>query len=275
MRGLHGNWTLMESHRIDGGWSTPEVAPFSGHWRDLDPAMAPDGSYLLFVSNRPSTPGGKRLDAVDSRGRIYPGYGMNIWRIDRHGDRWGRPTRLPRYINTSPATFAPSIAADGSIYYIAHDKSGTAHLFHSAFRDGRYQKPTPVALGRPDDIIRDPAIAPDQSFIVFTIARAGGKQQLRLAIAFRKDGHWGKPIDLGDTVNDAGHAMGSQLGPDHRTLYFYSACVDTHHPAGSGTWNNGKTTNIWSVSLVPWLDTHRRSVAARHAADTSQIRRSP
>ena len=275
MRGLHGNWTLMESHRIDGGWSTPEVAPFSGHWRDLDPAMAPDGSYLLFVSNRPIRPGGKKLDAFDSHGKAYPGYGMNIWRVDRHGAGWGRPVRLPACINTSTATFAPSIAADGSIYYMARDRSGAVRLFHAGYRNGRCLKPTQVALGEAGDAIRDPAIAPDQSFIVFSIARAGGKQQLRLAIAFRKNGHWGKPIDLGDTVNDAQYALGSQLGPDHRTLYFYDTRVDAGHPAGPGTWNNGKMTNIWSVSLAPWLDAHRKPVAERHAADASLTRRSP
>jgi Tol biopolymer transport system component len=267
MRGEHGNWTLMQSQRIDGGWSTPQVTPFSGHWRDLDPAMAPDGSYMLFVSNRPIKPDGKKLDAFDRHGKVYPGYGMNIWRVDRKGDGWSKPVRLPAYINTSTATFAPSIAADGSIYYMAHDKSGTARLFRAGYRNGRYQKPMLVALGHADDTIRDPAIAPDQSFIVFSIYHAGGKQQLRLAIAFRENGHWGKPIDLGNAVNDARYALGSQLGPDHHTLYFYNARIDAKHPTGSGTWNNGKMTNIWSLSLAPWLHGHRKPVVSRHVAN--------
>src|SRR6185437_7423787 len=42
MRGTD-SFTLVESHRVDGHWSTPKAAPFSGRWRDLDPAMAPDG----------------------------------------------------------------------------------------------------------------------------------------------------------------------------------------------------------------------------------------
>ena len=61
MRGTD-SFTLMESHRDRGHWSTPKAASFSGHWRDLDPAMAPDGSFLLFVSNRPALPGGKPID---------------------------------------------------------------------------------------------------------------------------------------------------------------------------------------------------------------------
>ncbi|EIM03188.1 MULTISPECIES: PD40 domain-containing protein [Rhodanobacter] len=61
MRGTD-SFTLMESHCVGGRWSTPRVAPFSGRWRDLDPAMAPDGSYLVFASNRPVAAGGAALD---------------------------------------------------------------------------------------------------------------------------------------------------------------------------------------------------------------------
>ena len=37
MRGTD-SFTLVESHRRGGRWSTPKAAPFSGRWRDLDPA---------------------------------------------------------------------------------------------------------------------------------------------------------------------------------------------------------------------------------------------
>ena len=45
--------------------------------------------------------------------------------------------------------------------------------------------------------------------------------------------------------------MGSQLGPDHRTLYFYSSRKLA--ATGAASWNNGKA-NIWWVSLAPWLE---------------------
>ena len=41
------DYDIMTS-RFDGArWSQPLIASFSGHWRDLEPAMAPDGSYLI------------------------------------------------------------------------------------------------------------------------------------------------------------------------------------------------------------------------------------
>jgi hypothetical protein len=254
--------SIMESHKVGGAWSTPVTASFSGQWRDLDSTMAPDGSFLLFVSNRPVTPGGHRLDGKAKDGKVYPGFGMNIWRVDRRGTGWGTPVHLPASINTSTATFAPSVAGDGSIYYMARDPvDNDFNLFHSAYVSGKYQTPTRVALGDAGTVIRDPAIAPDQSFIVFSTKRVGSKGPLRLAIAFRSHDArpleaWSTPIDLGDTVNGESYAMGAQLGPDHRTLYFYSNRPDVGALPGS-SWNDGED-NIWFVSLYAWLDAHRR-----------------
>lgn len=43
---------IMISDKKDASWSTPVVAPFSGHWRDLELAIAPNGAYAVFASNR-------------------------------------------------------------------------------------------------------------------------------------------------------------------------------------------------------------------------------
>src|SRR5690348_7760990 len=52
-RGNGSDYDILVSHYDGRRWSTPEIAPFSGQWRDLEPAMAPDGSYLIFASSRP------------------------------------------------------------------------------------------------------------------------------------------------------------------------------------------------------------------------------
>ena len=255
MRGTGNGSTLMESHRINGQWSTPRAAPFSGHWRDLDPAMAPDGSFLLFVSNRPAVAGGQPIDAVRAGSR-RPGQGMNLWRVDRRSDGWGTPVRLPDAINRCSMTFAPSIAADGSIYFIGcATPDGPLQLQRALYQDGRYMPPYKVALGDAKAQIRDPAIAPDRSFMVFSI-KHDPQQPYRLAIAFHGHDGWSMPIDLGDAVNAGTHTMGAQLGCDHRTLYFYSdRQLASSDPAHAAAWNNGGD-NIWRVSLVSWLATH-------------------
>ena len=258
MRGTEGQWTILESHRKNARWSEPQTAPFSGKWRDLDPVMAPDGSFLLFVSNRPATAQGSPIDA-SSRGKDYPGMGMNIWRVNRHGNSWDAPIRLPDVINTSSSTFAPSAARDGSVYFIGRDSTGRddLYLLRSQYQDGNYLPATVVAIGDESTQIRDPEIAPDESFIVFSTKSAASNQPYRLAIAFRKDGHWGTSVDLGDGVNGPSYNMGSRLGADHRTLYFYNnRRVEHLNSPGENAWNNG-SDNIWYLSLAPWIDARR------------------
>ena len=75
----HWNGSIMESHRIGDSWSAPQIAPFSGQWQNHDPAMAPDGSFLVYTSNRADTAGEPAL------------HGGRLWRVDRRGDGWGEP----------------------------------------------------------------------------------------------------------------------------------------------------------------------------------------
>lgn len=249
------NGFIMESHRVGDGWSTPRIAPFSGQWLDHDPAMAPDGSFLVYTSNRAAVAGTPAL------------HGGQLWRVDRRGEGWGEPVRLPDTVNDATSIYAPSVAANGDVYYQRRDESTHQfHLFRTAWRDGHYQPPQRLALGDPSAHELDPAIAPDQSFMVFDANYAGKDQPDRLYIVFREGDGWSKPVDLGDTVNRY-EPWGSHLGPDGRTLYFtsnYTAKVDYPRPPAQAradlarmrTWDNGNN-HIWRVSLAPWLDAHR------------------
>ena len=269
------NAVILESHKMGHAWSEPKIAPFSGQWLDHDPAMAPDGSFLVFTSNRPDTPGGKALDAVMANGKVMPGAGGHLWRVDRKGeDGWSEPVRLPDAVNSSTRVYAPSVAADGSVYFQRPGDDDDFRLYRSQYRDGAYQPPELVELGDAAAHKLDPAIAPDESFIVFDANYAGKGKPDRLYVAFRNGAQWGEPIDLGDGIN-AGDPWGSHLGPDGRTLYFSSHRAErVSYPrsreqaerdlARMQAWDNA-SENIWSVSLAPWLDAHgeRTATAAR------------
>src|SRR6185437_12820500 len=103
------NGFIMESQRAGSGWSTPRIAPFSGQWQDHDPAMAPDGSFLVYTSNRADVAGGPAL------------HGGHLWRVDRRGDGWGEPRRLPDAVNVGSSVYEPSVAANGDVYYQRRD----------------------------------------------------------------------------------------------------------------------------------------------------------
>ncbi|MFK2878106.1 TolB-like translocation protein [Rhodanobacter hydrolyticus] len=232
--------TIMVSRKIDGRWSQPEVAGFSGRWFDQDPVMAPDGSYLLFDSDRPPTTGSKPLTQDYFVGGSAPG--SNIWRVNREGDGWGKPVWLGAVVNNDVFVDFASIAADGSLYFIRWDKQAKVmHTWRAAYRDSRYATPVRAGLGDPDVSTHDPAVAPDESFVVFDYGKTKGGLG-RLCIVFREGNHWGKPIDLGDTVN-RDMPWGSHIALDGHSVYF--------------TGQSG----IWQLDLTPWLRQHATATA--------------
>lgn len=260
---------ILTSHFDGARWSVPIIAPFSGHWRDLEPAMAPDGSYLVFASNRPIDTSGKPLDG-HWNGQAYPGRGGHLWRVNRRGKGWGTPILLPDTINRFDSTFSPAVAADGSLYFMAATgPGGHFQLYCSRLQSGKYQTPKllPFSAGQYGGV--DPAVAPDQSFIVFASSRPPAPaHDLFAFIAFRTGGHWSEPVPLWTAVNDLGHIIELRLGPDGHTLYLASNHVvpavypKTRRSSSAGLqrmqdWNDGNF-NVWSVDLAPWLEGARR-----------------
>jgi Tol biopolymer transport system component len=228
--------TIMISHRINGHWSAPQPASFSGEWFDQDPVVAPDGSFLLFNSDRPVNAGGKPL--VQSYFAGGAGPGSNIWRVNRRGDAWSDPVWLGATINSDVFIDFASVAADGTLYFMRWDATQKSmHLWQSKYKQDAYSAPEFVTLGDPKESIHDPAVAPDQSFIVFDSGKVKGGLG-RLCIAFREGNKWGTPIDLGDTLNND-LPWGPHLDPDGHTIYF-----------------TGKS-GIQRFSLAPWLKAHR------------------
>lgn len=256
--------TILVSHRQGDGWSQPAIAPFSGQWRDLEAAMAPDGSYLIFASSRPVPETGKQPDGFWG-GTVHVGRGGNLWRVDRTEAGWTEPRHLPDVVNRNGSTFGPSITANGDLYFTdVYGDSKRSHLFYAEYKDGNYQAPQPMPFtdDRWSDV--DETVSADGSFMVFSSTRPPTPpQQMDLFIAFRKDGKWGEPLHLPDSVNRLGGIIEARLGPDAHTLYFTSSYeVPVSYPkdgavAGQslkdmGVWNNG-SNNIWQVDLGPWL----------------------
>jgi hypothetical protein len=230
--------TIMVSQRANRHWSPPRVASFSGQWFDQDPVVAPDGSYLLFDSDRPIEPGGTPLTQSYFAGGKAPG--SNIWRVDRTKQGWSKPLWLGPTVNNDVFVDFPSIAGDGTLYFMRwNDSEKAMHIWRSRQSEGKYLPPILVLLGDPTVSVHDPAIASDQTFIVFDYGKVKGGLG-RLCIAFRQGDGWGRPIDFGDTLN-ADLPWGAHLSPDGRTVYV--------------TGRSG----IAQISLDPWLERHRSS----------------
>lgn len=243
-----GGGTIMVSYLRDGKWSRPETAPFSGQWRDIEPAMAPDGSYLVFSSNRPAVEGGKAIDGF-FQGKLQPGKGGNLWRVNRTGDGWSKPVRLPDEVNSNTAIYSPSVARSGNLYFNQSDPvTKKERLSWSQWIDGHYTAPEPVSF---DDGVTSnftAAVAPDESFIIFAGHRPPSPEhQPVLFVAFAENHRWKEPVPFMPYLR----GEQARLSPDLNTLYFQSdrPRLDSAPAANPGV---SAPMEIWQISLENW-----------------------
>ena len=215
--------TILVSHRVDGHWGAPQVVPFSGQWHDSEPALSPDGRRLYFVSNRPVQAGGAPLTTAMGGHRFA---GTNLWYVQRQSDgRWGAPMHMDGALNDGAMIYNPSVAANGDIYFSAHrPDSGAVYQIYVAHRTSQgYATPQRVELG---DIARnrmDPAIDPQQRFLIYAGNEGDSLGSADLYIAFRQpDGRWGKPLHLPGGINSTALENAPSLGPHFGELYVSS-----------------------------------------------------
>jgi hypothetical protein len=248
---------ILESHKITedpDGWSAPMLAPFSGEWPDSSPSLSPDGSFIIFNSIRPLDG-----DATHRAAQLY--------RSDRNTSGWSQPVRLSDSVNIGHSIWKPSVAADGSLYFLSIDPKGGKRLFSSAYVKGAYQtaQPLPFSDGTLGDV--DPEIAPDQSFLVFSSSgRVPNDSKDHLFICLRKNAVWGDVIPIRYTGDDKPARSADDdptLAPDKRTLFFSSdrslpvRFPRTREEAQAdlerlNLWDNSNA-NVWSIPLDLWI----------------------
>src|ERR1039457_2114865 len=162
---------IFESHLKKGQWSLPVLAPFSGRWDDMEPAMSPNGKFLIFVSSRPALPDISPIDGHFNKG-TQTGQGGNLWRVDKTIKGWSVPVRLPNLINRTTSTFAPSVVADGSLYFMeSNEETGRFRIFRARWKNGNFEAPVPAGFSNGDWSDVDPAVAADESYAVFASSR--------------------------------------------------------------------------------------------------------
>ena len=209
------------THRVNGRWTEPEVAAFSGRFNDFGIAVAPDGRHIVFSSDRP-TGGASKTDPPN----------VDLWIVEKDGDRWSEPRNLGAPIN-SPATDAyPSIAADGTLYFASSRPggSGAMDIYRSDFVDGHYTEPTNLTAINSPGQETQPAISPDGAILVFTstnrsdtMTEAGAPYpRSDLYASFKSGNAWSAPIHLDAPINSPASDGNASFSPDGKSFYFSS-----------------------------------------------------
>jgi Tol biopolymer transport system component len=209
-------WTICVSRFVRGRWTAPEVAPFSGQYADADPFITRDGAHLYFISTRPASASGRGA-AKD----------LDIWVVDRAGEGWSEPRRLPEPINSGGAEWFPTLAANGTIYFGSDRPGGLGRtdLYRARVVDGRYGEAE--NLGAPINTAAnefEPLVAPDERYIIFMGGgRQGGAGAFDLWVTYARDGSWTPPAALGGGVNSPANEYSPAFSPDGRLFFWASA----------------------------------------------------
>ncbi len=196
----------------NGAWTQPVVASFSGAYTDVGPFVSPDGSNLLFRSNRPARVGEPRQKHHD------------IWMVTRQPDRsWGNPKRLGPPVNSEHQDVDPAVSQRGTLFFSSNRNGGFGRgdLYFSQLVESRYTDC--VNLGaRVNSSSSDstPYITPDEDILLFSSDRAGGLGGMDLYICYSDGNGWTKPENLGPTVNTSGGEVGPFVTPDMEYLVF-------------------------------------------------------
>ncbi len=168
-----------------------------------EPILSPDGKQLFFVANNPP----------------------DIWVATRTENKeWGEAKELPAPINSNEAEWSPYVSADGSLYFCSMRNRGADHgrIYKCEKANGAYKEPELLKGEINDDDVGDPAVSPDEKYIVFASPKKGGRGGLDLYVSFRRpNGTWSKGFNLGSKVNTAAEELGPRISPDGKYLFFY------------------------------------------------------
>ncbi|MDP9047116.1 MAG: hypothetical protein M3N14_03205 [Bacteroidota bacterium] len=207
--------TIIRLRKKNGHWGSPEVAPFSGVYRDLEASFSSDGNTLFFSSDRPVTGTNPKAD-------------FDIWKVSRNANgTWGLPENLGSTVNSDKNEFYPSVAKNGNLYFTveaAYGK-GSEDIVVCKKNPAGYQ--SPVSL--PEDINTkfdefNAFIDPDEQFIIFSCYGRSddiGRGDLYISHKDAK-GNWSPSRHLPSPVNSSFLDYCPYVTPDKKYLIFTS-----------------------------------------------------
>ncbi len=205
--------TIYRIFKIAGaGWSRPEIASFSGQYRDLEPFFSPDGKRLFFASARPKP--------------NREGEDVDIWMMEKKPGGWGPPVNAGPAINSEKDEYYPSVTRSGHLYFTAERNGGIGKedIYRAAFKNGEWLPAEPLDTGVNGTGYEFNAfIAPDESYLVFTAyGRPDDTGRGDLYWSKRKpDGSWEKAINL-KAANSDQLDYCPFVSPDGKILYYSS-----------------------------------------------------
>lgn len=208
------------SSKADFTFGTPEnLGPtINSSYGDYDICFSPDGLMLFFSSNRS---GGYGSDD------LYLAMRPSI------EDSWGEPVNLGPTVNSSYYEIDPDVSTDGLSLFFSSNRPGGYGSFDiwltkRATTQDDWGEPVNLgpAVNSPQDD-EDPSTSTDSVSLLFSSNRSGGHGNYDIWITTQRiagrqmtERVWGKPINLGPSVNTSYYDLSPSVSPDGRILFF-------------------------------------------------------
>lgn len=198
--------------KLNGEWGKAEVSDFYKIHKGGEIFIDPSGKKLFFRAIISETP-----ENVD------------IFCSIKTADGWGVPFNVGEIINSQGVEGYPSVSRNGTLYFysLRDDSYGNADLYCSKVKNGEYT--TPVNLGpeiNTEYNEYNPSISPDGMYLIFN---SGDRPDVLgkghdLFISFRrKDGSWGKAVNMGKEIDSPQSDYSAIISADGKYIFFSSS----------------------------------------------------
>lgn len=229
----------------------PEVENLAVNWKgdDTNPLISPDGSFLIFQSDRPGAAEGQNFWFSYNRNHLDR-MGQAEWTVpialrfplDGEASDTMKILRPQGRLGDQPGLF--TVNTDGfdglgavlwrnekpvEMYLTSNAKAQGAgfdglNIYYTRFRDDRWSKAVHLNSINSNFDDRMPWISRDGEYLIFSSNRPGGYGGDDLYYSKRDpaSGKWSEVKNLGPEVNTSYNEIAPSLSPDRGTLFFSS-----------------------------------------------------
>jgi outer membrane protein OmpA-like peptidoglycan-associated protein len=184
---------------------------------DFAPVISADEKVMIFTSRRPGSTG----ELLNEEGQYFE----DIYISKKINGQWSTPKNIGTNINTDGHDASIALSADGTELFIYKD-DGQGDIYYCKHRpDDSWSKPLPIegSVNSRTSFENAAAVSPDGKTLFFASNREGGYGKLDLyMVKMNEKGFWGKPVNLGPTINTEDDDESPFMDFDGLTLYFSS-----------------------------------------------------
>lgn len=194
---------------------------------EFSPVISADNRVLFFTARRPDSYGGKTDETGYYHEDVY-------YSTREYGEDWSQAENIGSPINTESHDATVGLAPDGKtllVYKGINSKNGDV-LITRELSEGIWDIPESIGDNINTKYHESCAtLSFDEKTLFFVSDQPGGFGQHDIYVAYwdEETGTWGKPENLGPTINTQFEEKGAFFHPDNRTLYFSS---DGHNNIG-------------------------------------------